>query len=623
MAKTKTKTRKQPTPRPKAKPATKTPARTSAKAKPTPTKEAAPPVAAPHAGEAAFLDLDLHAEIDPAILESFARHVPEHLRGIEIPVATPLVPHDVPGSPAEPIYDARAQADIQGNIIPGFNKPHQHFLFFEIDDPKRAKAFLKWLVPYLSSMEEVMHFRRLYRSKRLAVGRDRIGLCATWANIAFSHRGTAKLVSKDEANAFGDAGFRIGMAQRSTYLGDPGDPDARGHRSRWKVGNERKGADIVVILAADNPGPLGDFVDLVKLRAVDGDLRLLFEQRGADLPAPLRGHEHFGFKDGVSQPGVRGKLSSAPGDYITPRYIADTDERRLYFAKPGQLLTWPGQYLLGEPRQDTEQLYTQAPSTQSNFPKWAARGSYLVVRRLFQDVPAFWKFAEAGGARMGMSPTQFASTLVGRWPSGAPIMRTPTVENAALAGDELANNHFLFDDDTRPSSLRPIPGYGGDGFPRATADFLARVCPHFAHIRKVNPRDGATDLGKPLDSLARMILRRGIPYGAPIVGVKRPSKKLYVEDRGLMFLCYAATIEDQFELMQRRWANSPVQPSTGGHDPIIGQNGSDASRVRYVEFPRPGGGVAKLRIKGEWVIPTGGGYFFAPTIGAVRDVYAA
>ena len=68
----------------------------------------------------------------------------------------------------------------------------------------------------------------------------------------------------------------------------------------------------------------------------------------------------------------------------------------------------------------------------------------------------------------------------------------------------------------------PIPGYAGDSYPQAAADFLAQVCPHFAHIRKVHPRDTATDMGKPADSFVRLILRRGIPYGPQLVGVKNP-----------------------------------------------------------------------------------------------------
>jgi hypothetical protein len=104
---------------------------------------------------------------------------------------------------------------------------------------------------------------------------------------------------------------------------------------------------------------------------------------------------------------------------------------------------------------------------------------------------------------------------------------------------------------------------------QARADVLGAVCPHFAHIRKANPRDSATDLGKPQDSLLRMILRRGIPFGKPVFGVKRPTPGLLRQERGLMFLCYGSTIENQFEFLSRRWINSPIQPNFDGHDPIL------------------------------------------------------
>ena len=85
--------------------------------------------------------------------------------------------------------------------------------------------------------------------------------------------------------------------------------------------------------------------------------------------------------------------------------------------------------------------------------------------RLVPGVPAsaagflaFWSFATTQAAALGLSPEHFASMLVGRWPSGAPLMRTPTADAPMLAADNLANNHFLFDDDTRPSNYIPIPG---------------------------------------------------------------------------------------------------------------------------------------------------------------------
>lgn len=528
---------------------------------------------------------------------------------------------EIPGAEQEPVYGPRARANIQGNTIPGFNKDHQHFLFFKLCELKPAKEWLRWIAPLISSMDDVLAFVRAHRAMRLRLGVKEPPMCATWVNIAFSNDAIAQLAGKADAAAFGDQSFRQGLAARSTYLGDPTRASEPGHRGKWKVGGPKNEADILVIVAADDSEDLVTVADAIKAKATASGLRLLFEQRGDTLPGHLRGHEHFGFKDGVSQPGVRGKVSTAPGDFITPRYIDPTDPRARFFSKPGQLLLWPGQILLGEPRQQTEHLFSSAVGA-ANFPRWAALGSYVVFRRLRQDVPAFWKFAISAAAALGMPADKFASMLVGRWPSGAPLMRTPGADDAALAGDEWANNHFIFDDDTRPIPLRPIPGYGGDGFAQARADVLGAVCPHFAHIRKSNPRDSATDLGKPHDSMLRMILRRGIPFGRPIAGVKRPPPSLVKKERGLVFVCYASTIEDQFEFLTRRWADSPIQPNFGGHDPIIGQRDSRGNRTRFIDVPTPAG-PRRVHIKKEWVIPTGGGYFFSPPIEAIAGVLGA
>jgi Dyp-type peroxidase family len=299
----------------------------------------------------------------------------------------------------------------------------------------------------------------------------------------------------------------------------------------------------------------------------------------------------------------------------------ETDNHHLMFAKPGQPLVWPGLFLLGEPRQRRNDPF-QIGVAANDFPSWAARGSYLVCRRLNQNVPAFWNFIAQAAARVGIAPVAFAAMLVGRWPSGAPVMRTPGSDNAALAGDPFANNHFVFDDDTRPSTMRSIPGYAGDTFAAAKADMFGTVCPHFAHIRKTNPRDSATDLGKMEDTLSRLILRRGIPFGLPVVGAKNPSAKLQAQERGLMFVCYGSTIEDQFEFITRRWVNSAIQPNSGGHDPIIGQRDQRGDRARFVDAPTRSGTV-RLTLDAEWVTPTGGGYFFAPPIAALTDVLGA
>lgn len=518
----------------------------------------------------------------------------------------------------EPHFDEKLRKNIQGNIIPGFNKDYQDFLFYRMGGRKAAKEWLRWIAPLISSMDEVLAFNRLYRAMRFRRAAKDVPIKATWINIAFSCDAVAALTSEKDARQFSDESFRQGLAERSGYLGDPADAKAEGNRNGWVVGGPDNEADILVIVASDHPKLLGDTVQLIKRRAAAHGLKLLFEQPGETLPDPLRGHEHFGFKDGISQPGVRGRVSEVADDYVTPRYIAPSDPRSRLFAKPGQLLVWPGQFVFGMQRQDPESpLDPERRDSQTHFPGWAAQGSYLVCRRLRQDVKGFWEFAVGAAESLGVPAQQFAAMLVGRWPSGAPVMRTRAADIPRLGADDLANNHFLFDDDTRASNLIPIPGYGGDTHDQARADMLGSVCPHFAHVRKVNPRDSSTDLGKLADSLIRMILRRGIPFGPPVAGKKKPSASLLKKERGLMFVCYQSSIEDQFEFLTRRWSNSPVQPNFGGHDPVIGQEGgSRFNRERFIDFPKDGAFV-RVPIEAEWVIPTGGGYFFAPPIEAI------
>jgi Dyp-type peroxidase family len=552
-----------------------------------------------------------------------------------IAACTPMLPKNVslpaPAGPAAPenpieniVYDEEARRNIQGNIVPGFNKDHQHFLFYRITDIAGAKSFLRAIARDVTSMDEVLGFVRQHRAQRLKLGvREPAGLDATWVNIAFSCRGIEKL-GAGTGEQFGEQSFRQGLAERSTYLGDPTDPAHPGHRSRWHVGGPHNEADILVIVAGDTAAGLEHKVGAISKLAETARLELIFAQRGDTLPGDLRGHEHFGFKDGVSQPAIRGKLSTAAGDFITPRYLLPTDELDLHpviFARPGQPLVWPGQFLLGELRQSPNRIENPGIAA-TNFPSWAARGSYLVCRRLRQNVPAFWNFVAETATKAGIPTVKLAATLVGRWPSGAPVMRTPDSDDAALAGDPFANNYFFFDDHTRAATLREIPGYAGDNFAKARADMFGAVCPHFAHIRKANPRDSATDLGKFEDTLLRLILRRGIPFGPPLVGVTRPSSELQAEERGLMFLCYGATIEDQFEFIIRRWANSPLHPNLGGHDPVIGQRDQRGDRARTIDLPTASG-ATRLTLDAEWITPTGGGYFFAPPIAALTDVLGA
>jgi len=79
---------------------------------------------------------------------------------------------------------------------------------------------------------------------------------------------------------------------------------------------------------------------------------------------------------------------------------------------------------------------------------------------------------------------------------------------------------------------------------------------------------------------------------------------------------------EQFEKLQQDWANSTLNPVAGGHDLIIGQNSSaPPNNARTFDIPVAGQSAAQtLTAPKQFVFPTGGGYFFSPSISAIRDV---
>jgi Dyp-type peroxidase family len=542
------------------------------------------------------------------------------------PIYSPLAKTqgDTPSaSPDEPVLD---MAEIQGNSLVGFNKDYQSFLFFKITEVDVAKAWVKLIASHVANLEETMAFRRLFRAMRSRRGVEASGLVATWTNIAFTFEGLRKLTSEKALEDFGGEAFRIGMAKRAGLLGD--EIDVHGRPVGWVVGTQDNYPDLVLIIASDKKNMLTAKVEQIKaeitnLQGTDPGqpnkqgLQLIFQQDGETLPGSLRGHEHFGFKDGISQPGVRGRVTDSPNDFLTPRIIDPADPLALTHAKPGQPLIWPGQFVLGEnyPRQNETGPIQPGPKNVAT-PKWTTNGSFVVIRRLKQDVAAFWQFVNEEAERLsqttsftGMTRERLAALMVGRWQSGAPIMRAPNSDNRDLAANDAAVNHFNFSQITPPVLLRP-PAKIPDTFPQAEGDISGSRCPFAAHIRKVNPRDDDTERGGPTHTLPKHILRRGIPFGPPHPDPLGGDDGL---DRGLMFVCYQSSIEEQFEFLTQDWANSMVNPHSfqqasgsdrpAGVDPIIGQSTSREFTIRGSNDV-----FDTIPLTREWIKSTGGGY---------------
>jgi Dyp-type peroxidase family len=519
--------------------------------------------------------------------------------------------------------------DIQGIAVPGFLKPYQALLgvvYEGTPDAVRSfKNFLGEMAEEVATAAATLEDRRRFRAARKKAAKSPAVSGTLLTAVAFTFPGLLKLTPG--AARIPSEAFQLGLAARSAFLGDPTDPADEGNPARWKVGGLKSDIDALFVIAGDTPESVRAGAKKLADRFKAGGLKVSYQEYGGVRP-DLPGHEHFGFDDGVSQPGIRGRASSASDDFITERHIdAGEEPAHSLFGFPGQDLVWPGAFVLGQPGSSPDPLIP-GPLSPSE-PDWTRNGSFLVFRRLRQDVGLFWRTMREEAARLaklpgfeGMSDESLAARIVGRWPSGAPVNRVPEGDNEALGGDRFANNNIRFDSD---GVALPLASGHVDKFPRSKADPAGITCPWAAHIRKVNTRDSGSDTGGRDSTYIRRILRVGVPFGEPI-------KDRYAEikddpqkgARGLLFLSIQASIEDQFEFLVSRWMGDSSRPKMpGGHDLLVGQNDtSGEARVRRCAIFGSGVQQASVSTDAQWIIPTGGGYFFVPSVSALRDVLA-
>ncbi|GET41978.1 Dyp-type peroxidase [Microseira wollei] len=493
----------------------------------------------------------------------------------------------------EPILEVN---EIQGNVLPGFNKNYQTLLFLKINSKELTKSWLRQVQPQIATLEEVFAFNATYKAIRKRRGAHTETVQATWINIAFTFDGLKKLTG--DLEQFFDLAFKKGMHDRSILLGDPAERNAEGNCNNWLIGSPNQVPDIILIVASDNKDKLADEVSKVGSSLNEG-LRIMFKQHGEAPPEPFRSHEHFGFRDGISQPGIRGRLSDNPTDFLTLRENPQNPNQ----GKPGQDLLWPGEFVFGYPRQDPTDPLKPGPIAEAG-PSWARNGSFLVFRRLRQDVEGFRNFLQTVATELakknpefaGITPEKVGAKLMGRWPSGTPILSAPEADIPSIAENSNTDNNFEFGEDA-----------------------LGLVCPHAAHIRKAYPRDDLNRKSSEAEVQTHRLLRRGIPFGKPY-----PASG----ERGLLFLAYQTSIERQFEFVTRFWINNPdFRDSGDGYDPIVGQNnreGEKRSRTFVLPIRNANGSIDKISIElpNDWVIPTGGGYFFAPSLSALKYLAA-
>jgi cytochrome P450/deferrochelatase/peroxidase EfeB len=419
--------------------------------------------------------------------------------------------------------------------------------------------------------------------------------------------------------------FQLGMAARGRNLGDLGDTAS----SSWRWGDTTEAgqaAEAILIVYAETSDDLAyatqvhtnllehyggkviAVTDCAPARLGQGDDQLAFE--------------HFGYRDGISQPIVKGTQRSLKG--APERDIVEPGEFILGYANGQGFFS---QSPLLPPDADLGRNLPQLSSKElSRFPDFGngksgqsprdfgRNGTYLVVRELKQDVAGFENFVtrKADDIRqnyrdihkvIGQYPDKewIKAKLMGRWPNGRPLIGNPVNTPSPKRGDP----DFAA---CRAAERENDFAYGSD-------DPQGLACPFGSHIRRTNPRDSKEpgDKAEQVITNRHRLLRRGRTYS-------RTDASGEVE-KGILFVALCTDLERQFEFVQQIWSNSPsFHGLTNEPDPISGADMPDPktgkTAARHFTIPTPAGSMKLLGME-TFVRVMAGGYFFLPSRSAL------
>jgi len=392
----------------------------------------------------------------------------------------------------------------------------------------------------------------LERVPSVAAAKASADLDKRWVSVAFTWNGLRALgVDEGSLASFPDE-FQQGMVARASMLGDSGE----NHPDNWVDGLARQDLHAIAILfARDADAHRECRLEHEKLIARSDGVEVISALDVGAIPPFGYAHDHFGYRDQLSQPVIEGT-----GETPTPG--------------SGPPLK-PGEFILGYPDEKGPAINLPQPEILSR------NGSYMAYRRLQEHVGKFRDFLR----QHGETPAEqelVAAKLMGRWRSGAPLVLAPKADARELGADMQRNNDFNY------KEMDPH-GY---------------AVPLGAHIRRMNPRDTAANVNR------RRMIRRGATYG-PHLPDDAPEDGV---ERGIAAFVICASLVRQYEFAQNVWINDRNFHELGNErDPIIGtQDGT-------LEFKIPNRPIRKkITGLPAFTTVRGGAYFFLPGIKALR-----
>jgi Dyp-type peroxidase family len=481
------------------------------------------------------------------------RKLAAELSGATAPAPSPGV-SEQPFEPARtsPPMEARttiAAGDVQGSVLKGYGIDFDTAWYglLRVTDAEAARRVLTgWL-------------------EHVSFARDEPKLAGAHLNLAFTYDGLKAIGARDEWLAPLPGEFVEGAAERSADRADSGSetwqfgaPSAHVLaivHARTREGCDRAAdrlkADLSEALVLEHAQPAG---------LLDRDPERNEPDPGIHITCASKfSREHFGFADGCSQPSIEDDQRDDVGNGVLATRFARGLRARLETFGLAPQRYWrgvaPGEFLLGYLNEDGE----AAPGSDSPL---CPDATFMVYRKLEQDVQTFNEHTEGWAVEKGLDPDRVRAWIVGRWPDGTPLVKSPNGQNALLAYDRDRANDF---------------GYGEDK--------TGAKCPFGAHVRRTNPRDDLPAGGE--GTMRHRMIRRGMPYGP-----------LYEDDpetteRGLMFICYGASISRGFETVQRAWCDTGFALGLGAQPDYLLQQ-----RPARGEDP-----IGALPITGDLVLP--------------------
>lgn len=491
--------------------------------------------------------------------------------------------------------------DLQGNILKshGRSESVQIFLTFPKQNPNKLAALKQWIAQFatqdITSAKKQLDTADAWREQKIDGG--------VFVHFSLSSSGYAKLglpnstqpkglnlqkrrkpdLDKKILNDDYTEVFQDGMKKRQYALLDP-------PVSTWEPGFQQE-IDALVILAANDPRDLSrkesevlqQLKDIATVAAIERANTVRREFKNSQEKSVV---EHFGFTDGVNQPlFLQQDVENEEGEIA-----------KKLFSAPLNLVLVPD------------------PLGTAN----VSFGSFLIFRKLEQNVQGFKKAEAALGQALGVSPQLAGAMAVGRFEDGTPLV---------VQGNDGSTNLGNFDYSSDPVGLK---------------------CPFQAHLRTTNPRLESVRKGGPFaqseeQELGHRIARRGMTYG-PLSDFSGSLDNLPTAGVGLSFMCYQSDIWEQFEFIQRFWSNHPrfLEPDMSqsrnvknnnydrtGLDAVSGHSQPGQQDPLIQEEPKLPQNWLKQRDQptvkpgvsfGQFVTLKGGEYFFSPSISFLKNL---